>query len=191
MPRAVAVYRELHCHTCNVTWRQHVWGYDEHWTKPREPLTCPTPDCTPHIEVIPDWRRSGRNAQVRAEQRAVVYLLPDGTTSVPSTNRFDDEIAVDAVSRGGVRHEFMSVRDMQSFQRGRQRFDGDEFTDRCMVIDHDQSTILRGDTLLRMGLKAEDERRSVALQRMDRMQVLMGGGYYDEVRAKYEQSRGR
>lgn len=192
MPRAVAVYRELHCHSCSATWKQHVWSYDEHWTKPRERLTCTNPDCTtPHIEVLPRWDQSGRNAQVRAEQRSAVYLMPDGSVSVPATNRYDDEIAIDAVRAGGVRHEFMSVRSMQQFQRDRAQYDGDEFTDRCMVIDHDQSTILSGDTILRNRIRDEDRRRDVVLSRMQRGEVYLGGGYYDEVRDRYERSRGR
>ena len=189
MPRAVAVYRELRCHSCSTQWHQHVWGYDEHWNKPREPIVCHNPNCTtPHIEVLPDWKSAGRYAEARAEQRAAVYLMPDGTVSVPATNRYDDDIAVSAVQRGGVRHEFMSVRSMQQFQRDRAQFDGDEFTDRCMVIDHDQSTILRNETLLRLALAEEDRRRGSVLGNMNRGTIHLGGSYYDEVRERNERS---
>lgn len=192
MPRAVAVYRELRCHSCSTHWRQHVWGYDEHWTQPREQLHCPNPDClTPHIEVLPRWDRTGQYAQVRASQRAVVYMMPDGTSSAPASNRYDDEIAIAAVQAGGVRMEFPSVRALRQFQHDRAQYDGDELTDRNMVIDYDQSTILHGETLTRKRIQIEDERRARALERMDGMKVLMGGGYYEEFREQLERERGR
>lgn len=194
MPRAVAVYRDLKCHSCSARWSQHVWGYDELWTKPREILVCPNADTvcsTPHIEVLPRWDRAGRHAQCRSEQRAAVYLMPDGTVSVPATNHFDDELAVAAVRSGGVRYEFPSVRSMQAFQRDHRRADEDEFTDRCMVIDYDQPTIKRGDTLIREDVKREDRERQKVYDRQLRGEIHFGGEYYENAKRDYLRRTGR
>lgn len=189
MARAVARSRELRCHNCNRQWRQLVWGYDEHWNKPREPITC-TCD-TPHVEILSNWKSYSTIAQCRASQRAVIYYLPDGSTSAPPSNAYDDPVALDAVAMGGVRHEFPTVRSMIQFQRERAQYDGDEYTDRCMVIDHDQPTIISQNTLLHSRLKQEDAERAKVLERSARGEVYFGGEYYERARAAYERSHGR
>lgn len=182
MARAVAKSRELHCHNCKRTWKALVWGYDENWTKPREPINCMC--STPHIEVLPDWRRSGGFAQVRASQRCAVYLMPDGSVSAPPSNRYDDEVALYAVARGGVRHEFMSVREMQSFQRDRRQSADDDFSDRNLVIDYDQSSILNGHHYLRDEIRRDDDRLREYNQMRDRVQIYIGGERYEEAKRR-------
>jgi hypothetical protein len=117
--------------------------------------------------------------------------MPDGTISAPSSNRYDDEIAVDAVSRGGVRYEFPTVRSMVAFQREHRKAEGDEFSERSLVIDYDQSTIMSGDTLLREGIKREDQSRRELYENQLRGEVHFGGAYYEHVRNRRRAVDGR
>ena len=208
MGRARILPVELHCHSCDRTWRGAMPILDDHMRalhnlNPHEdcnrceplhgvtrckflPESCTCP--TPHVEVI---RRQHNQsyATCRSEQRTAVYLMPDGSVSVPASNKFDDDIALAAVQSGGVRHEFPTVRSMQQFQRERQRTEGDEFNDRCMVIDYDQSSILSGQTLLHDRLKQEDEARQRVYDRekpTSPIRVYLGGERYEEARRKAE-----
>lgn len=194
MPRAVAVYRELWCHNCDRRWHQHVWGYDANWTRPRQSLTCTC--STPHIEVLPQWHQRSRAAQVRAEQRCAVYLMPDGSLSVPPTNKYDDPVALEAVAQGAVRTEAYHLSDLRRWHEERRlsreqiaelgyvdeygRLTVDDFTDRSLVLDYDQARILSGDTHLRMRLQQEDEGRRQVYDRQLRGEVFYGGEVYEE-----------
>lgn len=188
MARAVAKYRQLLCHNCNRRWGQVVWGYDENWTQPRDPITCIC--TTPHIEVLPSVNHSSI-AQVRASQRCAVYLMPDGSVAQPATNRYDDEGAIQAVADGGVRYEFMSVRDMQRFQREHRLNPNDEFSERCMVIDHDQKTILNRETILHYRIKEEDRARAYTNDNIVRGRVEFGGDRYERAREAYRNGHRR
>lgn len=202
MGRARYTSQTLHCHSCDRTWQGTVFVLDAHMRDlhaldPHKPCsycsmrhgegtickflpeTC-TCD-TPHVEIIP--RPNSRNlrfAQCRAEQRTAIYRMPDGSISVPSSNAYDDPIALAAISGGGVRDEAYSVRDMVRWQRDQRVSEDDEFSDRCMVIDYDQHTILAGDTLLHDRIKQEDEARQRVYDRELRGEVFFGGDRYEE-----------
>src|SRR5688572_19743756 len=114
MPRAVATYRNLHCHSCDRKWGEVVWNYSADWNSDRSRPTCTCP--TPHVEILPRLG-AGRIAQVRASQRAIVYQMPDGSYENPMTNSYDDPGALDCVARGGVRLDFPSIHDLRSHNR--------------------------------------------------------------------------
>lgn len=198
----------MHCHNCDRRWRGVVYALDDHMRAlhaldPHNPCgrcemlhgegkicvflpeTC-TCD-TPHVEIVQPVRsaRSGF-AQVRAEQRTAVYRMPDGTISVPSSNRYDDEIALAAVAGGGVREEMYHVSDMRRLHRDQRQSPDDDFSDRCLVIDYDQASILAGDTFLRDRLRAEDEHRQKVEGWLDRGEVRFGGDYYEQVKRMNE-----
>jgi hypothetical protein len=211
MGRARYTSRQLHCHNCDRKWWGTVYALDTHMRElhaldPHNPCSrcelvhgtgtiCKflpeTCTCsTPHIEVLSDPYRAGsRFAQVRAEQRSAYYRMPDGSISIPSSNSFDDPIALDAVASGGVREEAYHVADLRRLQREQRRTDNDDFTDRSLVIDYDQPTILSGDTFLHDQLKEEDRQREVVNERAARGRVIFGGGYYEQARAAYERRR--
>jgi hypothetical protein len=134
-----------------------------------------------HVEIVPREPASAgmRFAQVRANQRAAFYRMPDGSISIPPTNSFNDEVAVAAVRQGGVRDEGYHIGDLRRLQREQRQSDDDEFNDRSLVLDYDHST-LSGDfesTFLRNGLRNEDAARQRVLKLLDegRIRLSFGG----------------
>lgn len=117
--------------------------------------------------------------------------MPDGSISVPSSNSYSDLLALDAVSMGGVREEMYHVNDMRRLQRDQRSSEDDELTDRCMVIDYDQQTILNRETLLHSRLQDEDRQREAVNEHLSSGRVYLGGEYYEKVRSEYERNRGR
>lgn len=157
------------------------------------PETCVCP--TPHVEMLVPERSNAMAmnfAQCRREQRAAVYLMPDGSVSAPPSNAYDDCVAVDAVSKGGVRMEFPTVRSMRQFQRDYRRDENDDFTERCLVIDYDERTLRSGgDTYINDSIRREDEARERVYERERRGQVFYGGDEYDRRVNELRRRRGQ
>lgn len=206
MGRARLISRELHCHNCDRRWHGTQSILDDHMRAlhnldPHQqscsrcslthgdgtrckflPETCICP--SPHVEIVSYGNSTGNihYAQCRSDQRAAVYLMPDGSVSAPPSNKYDDCVALDAVAKGGVRYEFASVRDMQRFQRDHRKTEDDEFTERCLTIDYDQPTLRSGGTTyIRDQIRREDEERRKVLEGRDRGRIRYGGQLYEEM----------
>jgi hypothetical protein len=206
----------MKCHSCNLEFSGSVFVPDDDFrashalNTPHEPCArCSTlhgreipckflPETcgcqTPHIEYLYDASRSDSLSpvQVRAEQRAAIYRMPDGSISVPASNRYDDPIALAAVEAGGIRDEGYHVRDLHRWHKDGKKSDDDEFSDRCLVIDYDQSSIVgQRHFIHQMQQAREDEGRRRVYDRQQTtapIRVYLGGGRYEE--AKRRSGRG-
>lgn len=173
MARSVGRYRQLHCHSCDRRWGQVVWSYSNDVPDDRRTsITCTCP--TPHVELLPTLSDSVY-AVCRAEQRAVVYVMPDGKVLTPFTNSYEDDTAKYAVARGGYRHEFERVDSMRRFQQHMARMRGfdpsdpkSEHVERSRVIDWDQASI-RNHVRDAAGEMADQQTRAI-------QQIIEDGG---------------
>lgn len=199
MPRSVGRYRRLCCHSCSREWSAVVWSYsDDFPDERRNAITCTCDH--PHVELLPSLS-DAIYATCRREQRAVVYIGPDGKVYTPFTNSYTDEVAIEAVSQGAYRYEFDSVRSLRRFHEDHRRFaideDGnrvdvpDEFSERSRVLDWDQHSIATGNfgstDPVRTGIRNQHAaaiRRSVAAERR------YPSDYYDQVLAKHKARTG-
>ncbi len=157
---------------------------------------CGNPTCTsPHLEVL----RVGTGmayipSQVRAEQRCVVYRMPDGTVIEPETNHHDDPGAIEAVRRGAVRQEMYHIGDLRQLHQEHKRSPDDDWAQRNLVLDWDQPSISAGaNHPIRQKIDRErnDTHNPFAPVegRVGRMRLIYDGGdLYEKVRR--ERGRG-
>lgn len=189
MPRSVARYRSLHCHSCLRDWHDLVWSYsDDVPDERRNRLTCTCP--TPHVQVMPSLSDS-LYATCRSEQREAVYIMPDGSVVTPFSNAYDDPCAQAAIADGAYRYEFDSVRSLRRFQLEHGGRDGNELAERSRTLDWDSASIRNADygpsDPVREGVRSQ---HAASSRRASAPERAYPHDYYDQVLAKHKARTG-